>query len=449
MSALDTTIVSVAFPTMITHFKTSLVLSGWILTVYTLFFITAIPIASKLSDTGRRKQTLITCLALFTVSSALCAFAPNIWLLTFFRATQALGGGGFFSAAAGMISDQLPDRRQQMIGLLISIANIGAVVGPNVGGLMVQYWGWESIFLVNVPIGIADAILCYYLVNPDKVIKKRLELDYLGIGLIVGFVATIMIDATLLGSSFHIATIIIFLIAALGITFLVLFVLHCRNSSNAIISRELIFRRPFLAANLFNFVVGTCTLYGILSLMPLFTTSVYGVSAIESGVMMTPISIGIIISSVITSFYIMKWGYRIPILIGSLGICLGLAFMALEPGTLHVFGLQISPIITVTLVALLIGLSFGAVAPPMNNACIDLMPEQAASISGIRQMAFRIGGIVSISLSTLIVQSTTSPAHGFRLVFGGFGLLLLLGIILVFFMPARPIIAKTSATVLS
>ncbi|HXX59494.1 MAG TPA: MFS transporter [Dehalococcoidales bacterium] len=445
MSALDATIVSVAFPTMVSHFKTSLVLSGWILTVYTLFFIAAIPVASKLSDSGRRKQTLIICLLLFTVSSALCAFAPNIWLLTFFRAIQALGGGGFFSAAAGMISEQLPDRRQQMIGLLVSIANIGAVVGPNIGGLMVQYWGWESIFLVNVPIGIADMLLCYYLVNPDSLKKIKLELDYLGIGLIVGFVATIMVDATLLGSGFHAAVIAIVLIALLGMSLLVLFVLHCRRSPNAIINRELIFRRPFLAANFFNFIAGTCTLYGVLSLMPLFSTSVYGVSAIESGVMMTPISIGIIIGSVVTSFYIMKWGYRMPIVIGSLGICLGLALMAVEPGTVHLFGLQISPVIAIALIALLIGLSFGIVAPPMNNACIDLMPSQAASIAGIRQMAFRIGGIVSISVSTLIVQSNASAANGFRLVFGGFGLLLLLGITLAFFMPARPIPSSTTS----
>jgi MFS family permease len=78
MGSLDSTIVSVAFPTMVTHFRTSLVVAGWVLTVYTLVSIAAIPIASRLSDSGRRKQTLITCMILFTAGSACCALAPNM-----------------------------------------------------------------------------------------------------------------------------------------------------------------------------------------------------------------------------------------------------------------------------------------------------------------------------------------------------------------------------------
>jgi MFS family permease len=438
MSNLDATIVAVAFPTMIAYFKTSLVLAGWILSVYTLVFIAAIPIASKLSDSGRRKQTLIICLILFTIGSALCALAPSIGLLALFRVMQALGGGGFFSAATGLISDELPERRLQFIGLLMSIGQIGSVVGPNLGGVLVQYWGWKSIFWVNVPIGVIALFACQYLVKPDKVGKNRIELDFLGIGLIIGFVSAIMVATTLLGNTFHIPIFVIVLIALLGIVFLVMFVSHCRNTPNAIVSRELLLRKEFLAGNLFNFLWGTSNQIGIISLMPLYATSVYGVSVVESGIIMTPRSIGIIISSTLASFFIMKWGYRRPLIIGTLGIMLGLLVMALEPGKIVMAGISLNPVMLLTIIGLFIGIASGLSAPASNNACIDLMPEKTASITGMRQMVIRIGSVISISVSTLILQSSKDMAHGFMLVFGGFGLLLLLAIPFVFLMPAKP-----------
>jgi len=147
--------------------------------------------------------------------------------------------------------------------------------------------------------------------------------------------------------------------------------------------------------------------------MPLYATSVYGVSVLQSGLIMTPRSIGVIISSVIFSFYVMKLGYRRPLIFGTLGIMIGVVAMALEPGRINVAGISLSPVLLLTIIALFIGFASGVVGPAGNNACIDLAPENAASITGLLQMSTRIGSVICISISTLVLQQSKSMEHGF------------------------------------
>ena len=115
----------------------------------------------------------------------------------------------------------------------------------------------------------------------------------------------------------------------------------------------------------------------------------------------------------------MRWGYRRPIVVGSLGMSLGLALLALEPGGITLAGISLSPVIVIMLLALTVGVAAGLVSPSSNNACIELMPDKAASITGVRQLARRTGGILAVTVSTVVLQSSASMGHGFTLVFGG------------------------------
>ncbi len=436
---VSATSVAVAFPTMVSHFQTSLVLAGWIIGIYPLAVIAAIPVSSRLSDTVGRRSTFMLCVAFFAAGSFLCAVAPNMGWLIFFRIIQAVGGGGFIPAAVGIVSDEFQEKRYQYIGLLTSTGNVGAVAGPNIGGIMVQYLGWQSVFWVNVPVGVAALVLCRYFIRADVRKTSHGEVDFVGVGLLTGFASAIMISLTLMGKNYHFPPVVIVMIALSGILLLVMFVYRSKSSPGAVVTMRMLTSRPFLASNAFNFFVGSCTQSGIFSLVPLYATSVYGMSAFESGMMITPRSLGIVVASIVASFSLLKWGYRRPMVAGSLMTVLGLMLLALEPQSMNLIGITITPVIMVLLIGLIMGVGTGLTNPASNNACIELMPDKAASITGLRQMSRQMGGAIGISVSTLVLESSSSMARGFTLVFVGFGIALLLSIILVFYMPASPV----------
>jgi MFS family permease len=193
--------------------------------------------------------------------------------------------------------------------------------------------------------------------------------------------------------------------------------------------------KPFVAANLYNMMVGA-GVFGIFPFIPLYATSVHKLSTLVSGMILTPRSLGVILASAVTSFLLKRWGYRWPMV-------LGLSIISLSTILLGGQGLQLlrmmGPHLGVAeILAVLImvtGIGIGIALPASNNACIELMPEKVATITGLRGMFRYVGGAFGISLITIILHSSSTPANGFRTTFISFGLGLLLTIPLVFLMP--------------
>ncbi len=438
MGQASGTAIAVAFPTMVSHFGISLVLAGWILSIYQVTVICSIPIVSRLSDTLGRRSTFLLCLTSFTAGSIFCAFAPNVGLLILARVIQAIGGGGFTSSAVGIINDYYPGERQRYVGLMTAIVPFGAIVGPNIGSVMVHYFSWQSIFWLNVPISVAAFVLVRRLIKADVKKATKSGIDFPSIGLLFGFVATFMVGMTLLDKSYNMSLFAIAGIEAVALLFMIAFVYRCAHSPGAVISMDLLAKRPFMAANAYNFAFGMCAQSGVLSLMPLFASTVYGMSVIEAGFMITPRAIGMIFASIVASIFIMKWGYRRPMLVGSVSMAGGLILMALEPQMMTIMGVDFSPMAIITTFGLIIGIGAGMSAPAANNACIELMPEKIASITGLRQVVRQIGGAMGIAISTLILSSASDMGRGFTIVFMMMGILVLLIIPAIFLMPANP-----------
>ena len=133
----------------------------------------------------RQRTAFIAFTALFSIGSVLCALAPNIYVLIGARVIQALGGGGFMPCAAGIVSETFPENRQRFIGLFSSIFPIGMILGPNLGGWMVQSFGWRSIFWFNVPLGVAVLVLSWIMV-PHGQKQMKTTIDSVGAGLLFG-----------------------------------------------------------------------------------------------------------------------------------------------------------------------------------------------------------------------------------------------------------------------
>jgi MFS family permease len=176
--------------------------------------------------------------------------------------------------------------------------------------------------------------------------------------------------------------------------------------------------------------------FGIFPFIPLYATSVHKLSTLMSGMILTPRSLGVISASAVTSFLLKRWGYRWPMLVGlsilSLSTILlgGDGFPLLGMPGAHWGAAEI-----LSTLMLFTGIGIGIALPASNNACIELMPEKVATITGLRGMFRYVGGAFGISLITIILHASSTSASGFRIMFISFGLGLLLTIPLVFLMP--------------
>ena len=444
LGSISGTSVTVAFPIIMASFNTTLVIAGWVLSVNQLVGTIAMPVTGKASDIFGRKSVFIVSLSLFTLGSLLCALAPNIETLIFFRAIQALGMGGLMPASSGIVADYFPNSRQQMIGLFTSIFPIGQIIGPNLGGWLVGSFGWRMVFWINIPLGIAVLVASAWLLRKEP--RKEMSLDLAGTGLLSGSLFALMIGLSEIGSEqMGIPKLLIALLFAASIGFMVLFVLRERKVKNPVIDMAMMTKKPFLAANIYNFLYGACVL-GIVSLVPLYGVSIYSLSTFQSGFILTPRSVGMILMSTVTSISLVRWGYRWPMLFGTIATLVSLLLLGFEFSGTNIAGIHLSNMVLLFGFLSLLGLGMGTAAPAANNACIELMPDHVATIIGIRGMFRQCGGAVGIAVATLVLHSAKNMASGFRVVFFGSALLMVLSIPCIFLMPRSCLVSPDGQT---
>jgi EmrB/QacA subfamily drug resistance transporter len=436
LSAINNSSASVAFSVMVEDLNTSIVAVGWVLIAYQLVSTVAMALAGKVSEVLGPRTAFITYLLLFSVGSALCALSPNIGLLIGARVIQAIGGGGFMPCAAGIVSDEFPQQRQRYIGLFSSIFPIGMIIGPNLGGWMVEVFGWRSIFWFNVPLGILVLVLSRLLFTPGSRKGSISSIDFVGAGLLFGAISAFMIGITELGNSeTGISWVTIGILVVLSIGLLILFVRWEHRVKETIIDLELLRRKPFMAANIYNFLYGISAL-GVFSLIPLYAVSVYNMSILESGVALTPRSVGMMITSTITSFFLVRWGYRLPILIGTIIVGVSCVFLALQPEGIDIMGFFIGATPLLFIIVGLAGIGHGICTPASNNACIELMPDRVATITGLRGMFRILGSTFGIAVATMLLNSTNDFQYAFFIIFITSVVIALISIPVIFIMPA-------------
>ncbi len=400
-----------------------MIVTGWIISIYQLGLTATMPIVGKISDVMGRKSTFMICLVLFMLGSLLCAIAPNVESLILFRLIQSLGGGGFMPSAVGIVAEQFPQSRQKAIGLFSSIFPIGQIIGPNLGGWLVSSFGWRSVFWINVPIGLMALIASALLLHPSKRVEGKI--DFLGAGLVGGSLSSFMFGLCLLGYENMRLMAVVPCLAAFVLIFLL--IRHEKRTEDPILDIEILSTKPFMAANTYNFVYGSAVI-GVMSLIPIFAVSVYGMNALECGLLLTPRSVGMIAASTVTSIFIERFGYRRPMIIGTTLTVAGLLFLSYEPGS----------ITALYVIMGLLGVAVGTLSPATNNACIELMPERAATITGVRGMFRQIGGSLSITVATLVLNTVSDIALGFQIIFIGIAVVFIAAIPLIFLMPRSP-----------
>lgn len=433
-SSMQFSMVSVGLPDVIDGLDAPLRWVGWIITIYTLAQAVSMPIAGKLSDELGRRTVFAGGLGLFSVASVACALAPNIYVLIAARAVQGVAGGSLMPSAYGIIGDAFAHDRARALGLISSIFPIGSVVGPNVGGLIVDNFGWRWTFGMNGPIG-AAVVVAILLVMRGSDRRERTSIDYIGAALLAMAVGGIVFSLTELSRSEADPSMLIVAISLIAAVIGgALFVRREMRYHSPVVDMALLRRKEFAYMNLLNFFYGV-SVFGLFSFIPLYAESAYGMSAGESGALLTPRAIAMIGTSALAAWLLPRTGYRRPLLFGLLLMATGLVVMSLGIETPSVGPVHFSNFAYLAFVVCVTGIAFGAAGPASNNAAIELAPERVAAISGLRGMFRSLGGAIGTAVIVLITSRADSTAEGLETAFLGLAGVTLFTIIFVFGIP--------------
>ncbi len=306
LAVVDQTIVATALPAIAAD-TGNVERASWIVVSYLIASTIAAPIYGRLGDAFGRRRLMFGALAIFIVASLLCAVAPTIELLTLARVLQGLGGGGLMTLSQALIGEAIPPReRARYQGYLAAVAVSANTFGPVAGGYLTQHFGWRSVFLVNLPIGLIGVLLTRKLENrvPEK---SNWRPDPFGLLWFTIFVTTTLLT---LEQAQHVDRSAVPLLGGLfaaGVIALVLLVRQERRAPSPLIPLSLlglpaIWRSDALAA------FQGAALVSLITFLPIYLEVVRGLTPADTGLLLVPLTIGIGTGSLLTGRLVSKTG---------------------------------------------------------------------------------------------------------------------------------------------
>ena len=387
LAVVDQTIVATALPAIVANLG-GVERASWIVIAYLIAATVAAPIYGRLGDAFGRRNLMFVALGIAIVATLLCATAKSIEMLALARVLQGFGGGGLMTLSQALVGESIPPReRARYQGYLAAVAVCANSFGPVVGGILTESFGWQSIFLVNVPIALVAVVLTWRLPKPPA---ERLEWksDPWGVILFAIFVATTLfaleqvqrvnIADLPLGAS----------LLVIGIIALVLLVRHENRTPSPLIPLALL-RQPAIWHSDALAACHGAALVSLIVFMPVYLEVVRGASPSATGLMLVPLTIGIGIGSLATGRLVSRTGLTTVFPVGGLfvvAICfLVLAVWAPALGTT---GLAIIMLVIGTF----IGTVMGVVQVSVQSAAGQLrLGEAAASVQFSRSIGAAFG----------------------------------------------------------
>jgi EmrB/QacA subfamily drug resistance transporter len=296
LAALDQTIVSTALPTIVGELGGLNQLS-WVVTAYLLTSTAATPLYGKISDLYGRRPVYIFAIVVFVAGSMLAGMSQTMWQLVATRAMQGLGAGGLMALTFAIIGDIIPPReRGRYTGYFTGVWGLASVAGPLLGGFFTEHLSWRWIFYINVPLGVVALVVVNAVLHvPFQ--RREHSIDYLGAALIVGGVSSLLLALVWGGERYPwgSATIVSLLVAALVL--LIIFIFWEGRATEPILPLRLFRNSIFSMTSAVGFVVGTA-MFGAIVFIPIYLRVVDGVTPTKAGLLMLPLMIGIIVSSI-------------------------------------------------------------------------------------------------------------------------------------------------------
>ena len=429
--------VSVALEDLIDDLDAPFRWSGWVLTAFMIGQVVALSVSGRLADRFGPRNVFGVGFGVFAMASLLCATAPSIYVLIGARFVQGLGGGSLVPSGMAMVAEAFSENRARAVGLYSSLVPFGAVIGPTVGGVLVDLAGWRWTFLINVPLGVL-VMAAVFIALPRGIRKPPHPIDAVGVFLLAGAVTALIFLLTELGRTDPgpSATLVVASLALSGM-FWVLFALQERRVQTPALDLALLARRDILASNLTAFVVGMAWI-GVFSMVPLYVQEVYDMSASAAGALMAPRAAAMVGFSMLAALLLNRTGYHRPVVLGLVGMAAALMLLALGARDPGIGPVRVSSFWWLMLVLFVAGVARGITNPSLNNAGMDILPDRIASIAGLRATFQSFGGTVGISMIVLLGARGSDLATGMQLGFLVGGALLLAATLLVRLIPELP-----------
>ncbi|PRZ05688.1 EmrB/QacA subfamily drug resistance transporter [Isoptericola sp. CG 20/1183] len=407
LSSLDQTIVSTAMPTIVGELD-GVAHQGWVVTAYILAVAIGMPLYGKFGDLYGRRWPFLVAIGLFTVASAGAGMADSMLTLVAWRAVQGLGGGGLMILSQSIIADIVPaSERGKYMGPLGALFGVSAVLGPLLGGWLTEGPGWRWAFWINIPVGLAAFAIAWFALRLPSHRSSR-PVDWAGIvSMAVATTGIVLItswesladggydwtDGRLLG-------LVALTVAAVGA-----FVLAENRAAEPLIPLRLFKNRTFTITTLIGLVLGM-GLFSAMAMLPTFLQMSTGAGVTESGWLMLPMMVGVMLTSIVSGFAVAKSGrYKAYPIAGLAIVAVGMVWLTTLAGdtSMWVFGAMIF-----TLGAGM-GLVMQVVVLAVQNA-VD--PSELGTATSANNFFREVGASVGVALFTTIFTSRLTDNLG-------------------------------------
>jgi EmrB/QacA subfamily drug resistance transporter len=315
LSALDQTVVGTAMPHIITDLH-GLQHYAWVGIGYMLASTASMPIWGKLSDAYGRKNFFIVGMVLFVLGSALCGQAHSMMELVAFRAFQGLGAGAMLPITQAIIGDIFPPaQRAKWSGYMMSVFAVATIIGPLLGGYITDNISWRWTFYVNLPVGIVALLFALWAL-PGHESHRRHVIDYSGAALLVAAAVPLLLGFSWAGSEYAWGSWqIVGLFVFAGLMWVAFFLRELR-AAEPIINPRLFQNRIFTVSSLAS-ALQSAAMFGAIMFLPLFVQAVLGKSATSSGIILMPLMLGAIITSIGAGQILSRTGkYKVIVMVG-------------------------------------------------------------------------------------------------------------------------------------
>lgn len=356
--------------------------SSWVVNGYLLGYLVALPLVGRVADVYGHARVFAACLGIFMLGSALVALAPSFTPLVVFRALQAVGGGGVVPVAMAIVVTELPPgRRVQGLGAIAAASEAGALLGPLWGGAITEWWGWRTVFWVNLPMTLPIALAAWQLAGNERV---RGRIDWLGAA-ILGVALAVLTFALVDDPNERRPLAATAAMLAVAAVIAVAWVWHERRTREPMISLALFRDRRVQAANLASLMVGIGLIVALIS-VPLFANLVLVESPLEGGLTLMRLTVAVPVGAFLGGWLGTRIGLRGTAIAGMLLAAAGFMGLRLWDRELSE-ALRTAPL-------LVGGFGFGLVIAPLGAAVLQRVDEAHRATASAWLTLSRVTGML-------------------------------------------------------
>jgi EmrB/QacA subfamily drug resistance transporter len=399
LAALDSTIVGTAMPKIIGELH-GMERYSWPFTAYMLFSTLAIVVFGRLSDLYGRKPVFLFGILFFLFSSALCGLSRSMLQLIIFRGLQGIGGGVLVSSSFIIVGQLFPPReRGKYMGLLVSMFGLASVLGPAVGGLITDHLSWRWVFYVNLPLGAVACALVVILMPRLPPLTDHKQIDYQGTVLLLLALLPLFLALTWADTEYPWLSVQIIGLLLLSALMFLLFFSAERKAVQPILPLSL-FDNSIFAVSVVGMFLSSAVMFCGIIYIPLFVQGVLGASATNSGMVTTPMMLGLTFSAILTGRIISRTGrYKALALISFCVAGVSLLLLSRMDATTSASA--------VLLYSALFGIGSGIVMPSFNIAVQNAFPlRELALVSSSMQFFRNMGATIGTSVFGYVMNAT-------------------------------------------